>query len=103
MDKEQTRKAAEVMMGFAEGKEVEDRLQGSDDRWATTPFPIWNWIHLEYRLKPTPRTFYAVDYSGKSIGTSIGPLQDAENEARDHITKHPFPGARVIELVEVIR
>jgi len=48
--REQAREAAAVMLAWADGKEVEGRFSNG---WVTVDIPDWNWLHVEYRIKPT--------------------------------------------------
>lgn len=50
MTREEARKAAEVMMAFADGKEVEflDPL----GNWSSDTTPTFNWFNFDYRIKP---------------------------------------------------
>ena len=52
MTREQAREAAAVMLAWADGKEVEIRLQGIRE-WEPTDSPRWNWDNFDYRIKPT--------------------------------------------------
>lgn len=42
----------EVMQAHEKGKAIEYRPVGSDDEWAATTDPTWNWTDLEYRVAP---------------------------------------------------
>jgi len=50
MTKEQTRDAAAVMLGWADGKEVQKKRRGTVE-WEESD-PIWDWASYTYRLKP---------------------------------------------------
>ena len=52
MTKEQAREAAAVMLAWADGKEVEGRFSNG---WVTVDIPDWNWLHVEFRIKPTAK------------------------------------------------
>jgi len=52
MTREQAREAAAVMLAWADGKEVEGRFSNG---WVTVDIPDWNWLHVEYRIKPTAK------------------------------------------------
>lgn len=52
MTREEARKAAEVMLAYAEGKEIEGLH--SSDGWIILEEPLFNWDRTEYRIKPEP-------------------------------------------------
>ncbi len=62
MTREQTKVAAEVMLAFANGETVECRRVGDigEGFWNYTGCPNWDWIVMNYRVKPKPREFWIV-------------------------------------------
>jgi hypothetical protein len=52
MTREQAREAAAVMLGWADGKEVEAMRHGGD-MWYSYSNPVWDWDSYCFRLKPT--------------------------------------------------
>lgn len=55
MNREETRKAAEVMMHYANGGEVECRTKsGGTNQWIAPSAYSWDWVEVEYRIKPQP-------------------------------------------------
>ena len=56
MIQEEARKAAEVMMAYADGEKVEARKRGGDD-WCESALPVFNWCRYEYRVKPKQEKF----------------------------------------------
>lgn len=42
-----------VMQGFADGKQIECRVNDSIV-WRITETPSWSWFQYEYRIKPEP-------------------------------------------------
>lgn len=56
MTKEQAREAAAVMLGWADGKEVQWRGSGTIEwnDFLNREGPVWIWDKYEYRIKPTP-------------------------------------------------
>ena len=54
MTREEARKAAEVMLAYANGKEIEWRckLRGS---WSRVTDPDFDWEGVDYRIKPEPK------------------------------------------------
>lgn len=54
MTREEAKKAAEVMMAYADGKEIEmrDRARGP---WKQIKAAHFNWELFDYRIKPKPK------------------------------------------------
>ncbi len=74
MTREEARKAAEVMLAYAEGREIEFRNKRAES-WESTLRPIFNWECNDYRIKPQP---------------TYRPFKDAE-ECWQEMQKHqPF-------------
>lgn len=53
MTKEKARKAAEVMLAYADGKEIELFSKYSND-WVKVDDPNFEWDSTDYRIKPEP-------------------------------------------------
>ena len=53
MTREETRKAAEVMLAYADGKDLQICGQGSN-KWTDVVIPVFNWELNSYRIKPEP-------------------------------------------------
>ena len=51
MTREDARKAAEVMLAYADGKEVEWSCKGRND-WRSLNTPSFNWDNIDFRIKP---------------------------------------------------
>jgi hypothetical protein len=61
MNRDETRKAAEVMLAYADGELVEQAraYEGMSAReWHLHREMTWDWSRYEYRIKPKPREFY---------------------------------------------
>lgn len=61
MTREESKKAAEVMLAYAEGKKIEYRVRGGDE-WCPSnelDTPLFDWNSTEYRIaqEPTYRPF----------------------------------------------
>lgn len=58
MTREEARKAAEVMLAYADGKQIECSLPG-ENKWFHNLNPQFNWDICDYRIKkePTYRPF----------------------------------------------
>ena len=54
MTREEVRKAAEVMLAYADGKDLQICGQGSNE-WVDVIIPVFNWELNSYRIKPEPR------------------------------------------------
>lgn len=73
MNKEQTKAAATVMQAFAEGKTIQLRRHGTNNKWTIiTGNPLWNWDDFDYRVKPEPEVVYLQIPSGHVSLTSSG-------------------------------
>lgn len=59
MTREEARKAAEVMLAYADGKEIESKLKEEGRSWCRFDEPGFNWCRVDYRIKkePTYRPF----------------------------------------------
>lgn len=55
MTREEARKATEVMMAYADGKEIE--FFNVVDEWSIIQGPSFNWAAYNYRIKPEPTTY----------------------------------------------
>ena len=51
MTREEARKAAEVILAYADGKEIEYK-NGALKDWSITSVPTFNWGSNDYRIKP---------------------------------------------------
>ena len=54
MTREEARKAAEVMLVYADGKEIEWRSKSSGC-WESITTPSFGWDETDYRIKPEPK------------------------------------------------
>ncbi len=59
MDRDEARKAAEVMLAYAEGKEIECKTSYEPD-YRDVEMPLFDWGRCDYRVKSEPkyRPFY---------------------------------------------
>lgn len=101
MNAEQARANAAIMLAYAEGKTIECRSysSGPDGKWYTTIDPDFMFSHYEYRIKPEPRTFYALE-DAKNPGSlfCMGPLKE---EAERYQRMYSKSGQiKIVELVE---
>ncbi len=54
MNRDEARKAAEVMLAYAEGKEIEFKAPDETD-YNPSVEPLFNWDSFDYRVKPEPK------------------------------------------------
>ncbi len=54
MDRDEARKAAEVMLAYAEGKEIECKTSYEPD-YRDVEMPLFDWGRCDYRVKPEPK------------------------------------------------
>ena len=52
MDRNEARKAAEVMLAYADGKEIEWKDKNSSSKWVPNERIYFNWEINDYRVKP---------------------------------------------------
>ena len=52
MTREQAREAAQVMIAWADGKEVQKKRRGTVELKESDP--MWDWAAYTYHIKPTP-------------------------------------------------
>ncbi len=72
MNREEARKAAEVMLAYAEGKEIEKQRSGN---WVITKDPPFDWLCSNYRVKPEPK---------------YRPFRNAEERLQEMLKHQPF-------------
>ena len=53
MTREEARKAAEIMLAYADGKEIEFFIKGGR-KWSRAIEPTFDWCDTNYRIKPSP-------------------------------------------------
>ena len=58
MNKEETIEAIKVMQAYVDGETV-TAIRPHDERSKEVEWPIWNWQHCEYEVKPKPREVWA--------------------------------------------
>ena len=84
-----------VMQGFADGKQIECRTNGSIV-WRINEIPFWNWFQYEYRIKPEPPikiTLWGI------VSKKHGVLQMYHNK-QDAINIHvPKIGQQVVKFI----
>ncbi len=94
MNKEETKKAIEVMQAFVDGKKIQVKAKMDWDSMEdlVEEEPLWDWQTFQYRIKPSPRVFYAVQKQGHRF-----PDPDLYSEPPE-IDIH----SKIIKLQEVI-
>ena len=79
MTTEETRQAAEVMLAFANGRGIEWKYAGMVDYcWRDVIQASWDWVDLEYRVKPEPEQWAAKIWVHSNGGCL--PYRDREPE-----------------------
>lgn len=53
MTREEAKKAAEVMLAYADGKDIEYRYY-LQSVWQSSPIIVFDWNHYDYRVKKEP-------------------------------------------------
>lgn len=103
MNREQAKALLPIITAFAEGKVIQYRYKKPDYAWAETTCPSWDVKSYEYRIKPEPRSLWAV-YAGETM--VAGPCTTrvwADNYVQQHKTTFvnykAFP-TRIVEFVE---
>ena len=80
MNREDTKKAIEVMQAYVDGAEIETKYFGfsndehgqSDSAWqkiSGLTRPVFNWDAADYRIKPKPREFWIDHNSDRFYAT----------------------------------
>ena len=57
MNREDTKKAIEVMQAFVDGAEIESRQANGHSTWGGSQ-KTWSWNQFDYRIKPMPREWW---------------------------------------------
>jgi hypothetical protein len=53
MNREDAKKAAEIMSAYADGAKLQFRYRDDENGWGElTANPFFNWLHNDYRIKP---------------------------------------------------
>lgn len=80
MTRLEARQAAEVMMAYADGKEIEFN---NSSYWEEAAYPVFDWCHNKYRVKSEPkyRPFKTKEECWKEMGKhpSFGWLKNKKN------------------------
>ena len=94
MDRNDARKAAEVMLAYADGKEIEFSNKG-EEIWSNIVSPAFDWRDTCYRIKPKPscrpyRRCVGLSLRRIKPGPKYRPFKNAE-ECWQEMQKHqPF-------------
>lgn len=99
-EQEEAKRKAEVMLAFAEGKEIEIGRPG-EPCWMEITEPSWSWESCEYRIKPSePRRCEASYAKGKQdpwgFAYRVGNRENQGNETVQLIELTP-------EVIEALR
>lgn len=98
MNREETRKAAEVMLHYANGGEVQyQNIRRVPVGWMNSESPDWDWYECKYRIKPKPIeiTAYAVECGGvRTVHISRATADKRVAELRREMKSVPY----IVEL-----
>lgn len=47
-----TKEMIEVMQAYERGEQIEEKLDGTTDKWHEVEEPLWDWAAFNYRVKP---------------------------------------------------
>lgn len=77
----ETEKRIEVMKAYLEGKAIQCRNKGKeDDYWKNVEHPDWNWIYVDYRVKPEePKKIMTYRQLAELLAKGYGELRYRHN------------------------
>ena len=95
MDREETKKAIEVMQAYVDGEQIQVKATSG---WIREFNPLWTWsLHCQYRVKPKPRTIWvACATDPDTISNLTWMTEDACNSV------YPGDDWTAVKFVEVI-
>lgn len=99
MNKEQAAKLIVLAQAFVEGKQLECRRHGTNNPWYTTSNPTFDLHTYDYRIKPEPRTFYALEWTGNAGQLFCTNTTREEAERYRKLSSNP-DAINIVELVE---
>ena len=82
MNREDTKKAIEVMQAYVDGEQIEAKQEGSD--WRPS-FPIWDWGPNDYRVKPKPIECWVNVLDGETC-SSVYMSKESADESRPKLS-----------------
>lgn len=83
MTREDAKKAAEVMMAYADGSDIElSNIKDNCLFWEGVTDPMFNWVNCKYRIKPEPK---------------YRPFKNSEECWNEMLKHHPFGWLRAKE------
>lgn len=50
MTRLEARQAAEIMLAYSDGKQIEFRRAQSEEEWKVAAYPFFDWLRFEYRV-----------------------------------------------------
>ena len=86
-----------IVDAHARGEKIEYRAKNGKE-WSACLDPVWAVVESagEYRIKPQPRTFYAIQFKDGSTFTY------ESKEVRDR-AMYPSFGDKALDLIEVLK
>lgn len=104
MNREETREAAEVMLHFANGGEVEvDYQHLEEEDWNTVCNPIWAWHCYVYRKAPPKpvKKYVGVYRKGEPHGAVTYYTTQAHPSEQDLRDTYPNLDTYLVQIIEV--
>lgn len=66
--RDEARRRAEIMLAYADGKDIQEQRIYPVTGWYAQPEPEWDWDSMYYRIKPEPREF-VISVNDKGFAT----------------------------------
>ena len=96
MNREDTKKAIEVMQAYVDGAEIAVRYFGFCND-APDAEPLFNWDAAEYRIKPKPREFWINLYRNDGHSFMVHTSEEEAKRRADTDLKKTIKVREVIE------
>lgn len=68
-----------VIQAFEDGKRVQTKPVNSELHWMDSSNPSWNWVNINYRIKPEPREWWANLFPNGEFGKLYSSKEKVEN------------------------
>ena len=100
MTRDEARKAAEVMLHYANGGAVELATKGTND-WSYEPSPSFDsWASMDYRKKPEPREFWVNIYDDNDVINHAGCVYLSKEKADKNAGRTRIHCIKVREVLD---
>lgn len=73
MTKEEALRRALVLKAYADGKDVQHSWHGDPAFWIDNKFPVFDWNHYNYRVKPKTikyRNYFSTEFEDHFVRTA---------------------------------